>query len=77
MRLLAQGTNGDPRVVAGESAVAGLAGLLGAMARPMLATALALDNRSRVLLFGSEGDTDPALYERIVGRPAAAVRSLA
>jgi diaminopropionate ammonia-lyase len=77
MRLLAQGTNGDPRVVAGESAVAGLAGLLCAMARPTLATALGLDNRSRVLLFGSEGDTDPALYERIVGRPVAAVRSSA
>jgi diaminopropionate ammonia-lyase len=72
MRLLATGVDGDPCVVAGESAVAGLAGLLGAVAR--LAKALGLDASSRVLLFGSEGDTDPALYESIVGRFAAAVQ---
>jgi diaminopropionate ammonia-lyase len=61
MRLLA------PGIVAGESAVAGLAGLLGAAARPDLARALGLDASSRVLLIGSEGDTDPELYRRIVG----------
>jgi diaminopropionate ammonia-lyase len=75
MRLLAEGSEGDPRVVAGESAVAGLAGLLGALTRPGLAKALGLDGASRVLLFGSEGDTDPALYEQIVGRPAHMVRA--
>ncbi len=60
MRLLA------PQVVAGESAVAGLAGLLAAAARPDLARVLGLDAKSRVLLFGSEGDTDPELYRRII-----------
>jgi diaminopropionate ammonia-lyase len=60
MRLLA------PRLVAGESAVAGLVGLLGVAARPELARALGLDAASRVLLIGSEGDTDPALYRKIV-----------
>jgi len=62
MRLLA------PGIVAGESAVAGLAGLLGAAARPELARAIGLDRSSRVLLFGSEGDTDPELYRKIVDR---------
>lgn len=61
MRLLA------PQVVAGESAVAGLAGLLGAAARPDLARRLGLDEHARVLLIGSEGDTDPELYRKIVG----------
>jgi diaminopropionate ammonia-lyase len=75
MRLLGEGIDGDPPVVAGESAVAGLAGLLGAMARPELAQALALGASSRVLLFGSEGDTDPALYRQIVGKAADAVRA--
>jgi diaminopropionate ammonia-lyase len=60
MRLLA------PQIVAGESAVAGMAGLLGAAARPDLARTLGLDADSRVLLFGSEGDTDPELYRKIV-----------
>jgi diaminopropionate ammonia-lyase len=75
MRLLGHGVDGDRPIVAGESAVAGLAGLLGAMARPALAKALALDASSRVLLFGSEGDTDPVLYEQIVGRSAATIRA--
>lgn len=60
MRMLA------PQVVAGESAVAGMAGLMGAAVRPDLVQALGLDASSRVLLFGSEGDTDPELYRKIV-----------
>ena len=66
MRLLA---DGDPPVVAGESAVAGLAGLLAAPDE------IGIDEGSVVLLFGSEGDTDPELYREIVGRPADAVRA--
>ena len=77
MRLLADGVSGDPPVVAGESAVAGLAGLLVARGRPETAAALGLDGNARALLFLSEGDTDPLLYERIVGRPAASVRGAA
>jgi diaminopropionate ammonia-lyase len=29
-----------------------------------------LDQDSRVLLLGSEGDTDPAIYREVVGRSA-------
>ena len=63
MRLLARR---EPKVVAGESAVAGLAGLLLAAREPFARTALGLSEESRVLLFGTEGATDPALYERLV-----------
>ena len=73
MRLLADGVGDDPPVVAGESAPAGLAGVLAAMADGDAAKTLGLGSDSRVLLFGTEGDTDPELYERIVGRPAEAV----
>jgi diaminopropionate ammonia-lyase len=74
MRLLADGRFGDRPVVAGESAVAGLAGLIAAAADPRARRDLGLSARSRVLLFGTEGDTDPAVYQAIVGRSAAAVR---
>lgn len=77
MRRLAAGVGGDAPIVAGESAVAGLAGCLGALADPTLAKQLELSPDSRVLLFGSEGDTDPALYRQIVGRDAATVRAAA
>ncbi len=68
MRLLAAGTGGDAPVVAGESGVAGLAGLLAACADEKLRGKLGLDAASRVLVIGSEGATDPDLYARIVGR---------
>ncbi|WP_158925935.1 diaminopropionate ammonia-lyase [Acidisphaera sp. S103] len=49
----------------GESGVAGLAGLLLAAADPAARAALRLTNHSRVLLFGTEGVTDPVVYDRI------------
>ncbi|MCB9667344.1 MAG: diaminopropionate ammonia-lyase [Myxococcales bacterium] len=66
MRCLARGAFGDAPIVAGESAVAGLAVLLAAISQPPLRHTLGLTADSRVLLFGTEGATDPALYERIV-----------
>jgi len=66
MRYLARGTFGDAPIVAGESAVAGLAVLLAAIAQPTLKSSLGLTSESQVLLFGTEGATDPALYEEIV-----------
>jgi diaminopropionate ammonia-lyase len=73
MRLLSRGLAGDPPVVAGESAVAGLAGVLGALQHPETAAALGLGPSSRVLVFGTEGATDAKLYREIVGRTAEAV----
>jgi diaminopropionate ammonia-lyase len=68
MRLLAEGIGGDAPVVAGESGVAALAGLLAACADGGARKSLGLADDSRVLVIGSEGATDPALYRRIVGR---------
>jgi diaminopropionate ammonia-lyase len=62
MRVLARRR---PPVVAGESAVAGLAGLLLAGRDPLSRAMLGLDAQSRVLLFGTEGATDPELYARL------------
>jgi diaminopropionate ammonia-lyase len=47
----------------GESGVAGLAGLLLAEADPAAREALGLTRESRVLLFGTEGVTDPLVYD--------------
>ncbi len=54
-------------IVSGESGAAGLAGLLVAVATPALREALALTADSRVLLFSTEGATDPARYAELVG----------
>jgi diaminopropionate ammonia-lyase len=68
MKLLAAGAGGDKPFVAGESAVAGLAGALAAEDAPEIAAKLGLDPNSKVLIFGSEGATDPETYAQLVGR---------
>ena len=57
----------NPKVVAGESAVAGLAALLLAGADPLSRAMLGLEEGSRVLVYGTEGATDPDLYARLTG----------
>jgi diaminopropionate ammonia-lyase len=60
-------------VVGGESGVAGLAALEIAARDTAMRAALGLDASSRVLLFGTEGATDPELYTRLVGESAESV----
>lgn len=74
MKRLASPVGGDPAVVAGESGGAGLAGLVAAVGDAGLVQELGLGPQSRVLVINTEGATDPALYESIVGRSPAAVR---
>lgn len=70
MRALASPAPGDPAIVAGETGAAGLAVLLAAEGHAEIRRTLELDAQSRVLLIGSEGDTDPQLYRQIVGSHA-------
>jgi len=74
MRLLADPSTGDPLIVAGESAVAGLAALIAATGHDAARKALGLDADSRVLVFGTEGDTDAELYLQLIGRSGDDVR---
>ncbi|MHA3904643.1 diaminopropionate ammonia-lyase [Castellaniella sp. WN] len=75
MRLLANGCGQDAPIVAGESAVAGVAGCLAAAANPEWREKLRIDQNSRILFFASEGDTDPVLYRNIVGKTADEIRT--
>jgi diaminopropionate ammonia-lyase len=67
MRRLAFPEPGDPAIIAGESGGTGLAGLVACLNNASARQALALGPTSRVLLFNSEGATDPGMYERLVG----------
>lgn len=67
MKQLARAENGRSRVVAGESGGAGLAGLLAAASDPQSRALLGLDANSRVLLFNTEGATDPSIYKSLTG----------
>ena len=66
MRLLAGGLQGSPSIEAGECSTAGLAALLAARRDPALWSELGFDETSVVLLIGTEGATDPDLYQSIM-----------
>ncbi|RZM83011.1 diaminopropionate ammonia-lyase [Leptolyngbya iicbica LK] len=57
-------------IVGGESGVASLAGLLTVGQRSDLRQQLGLTTTSRVLTFGTEGATDPEIYQKLINRSA-------
>lgn len=68
MRILGNPLDGDDRVVSGESGAVTAGMLFELLKREELKEArqqLQLDENSRVLLFSTEGDTDPLMYRRI------------
>ena len=67
--MLAAPLRGDPAVVSGESGAVGMGAVSAIMEDEdcgALRAALELDRDSRVLLFSTEGDTDPERYRQIV-----------
>lgn len=73
MNRLARPKAQDPAIVAGESGGAGLAGLLVVAKDSLLRTSLKLDEKSRILVFNTEGATDPDRYRELTGLEAAEV----
>lgn len=69
MRMLSSPVKGDPQVVSGESGAVSM-GLLSTLltddSYQDLRNALNLDGNSVVLMFSTEGDTDPESYQNIV-----------
>lgn len=67
MRRLAQGSERDTPILAGESGVAGLIALQALLENPARAQEVGLEHSSRVLLISTEGATAPELYRELVG----------
>ena len=69
MRMLGAPVKGDPQVVSGESGAVGM-GLISTLMQSdeykELREAIGLDENSQVLMFSTEGDTDPVNYKKIV-----------
>lgn len=66
VRMLANGQSGDCRIEVGESAVAGLIGLICGATSPSLRDEMKLGSESRAMIIGSEGITDPSLFRAIM-----------
>ncbi len=69
MRMLAAPVKGDPQVISGESGAVGM-GLIAALMEndehKDLRDAIGLDRDSKILMFSTEGDTDPENYRAVV-----------
>ena len=69
MRMLASPVKGDPAVTSGESGAVGM-GLVATLMESDdykdLRDAIGLDRFSQVLMFSTEGDTDPDKYRKVV-----------
>ena len=70
MRTLAQGSERDTPIVAGESGVAGLAALEWLRSDPQRSEQVGLTAESRVLIISTEGATAPREYTRLLGQSA-------
>ncbi|WP_086444201.1 diaminopropionate ammonia-lyase [Candidatus Enterococcus lemimoniae] len=71
MRMLGAPLKGDPQVISGESGAVAMGLVATAMQDPEykeLRDTLELDENSRVLMFSTEGDTDPDNYKKILWR---------
>jgi diaminopropionate ammonia-lyase len=69
MRMLGAPLKGDPQVISGESGAVAM-GLVATVMQDLeykeLRDALKLDKESKVLMFSTEGDTDPDNYKKIL-----------
>lgn len=71
MRQLAYPIGSDPKVISGESGAVGMGALHLILTHPDytdLKAQLGIDADSRILLFSTEGNTDPETYAEIVGQ---------
>lgn len=69
MRMLGAPVKGDPQVISGESGAVAMGLTYALMKMPEYADmrkALKIDENSRILMFSTEGDTDPENYRKIV-----------
>lgn len=63
MRLLNKNT---PQIESGESSAAGLAALIDLMKKTDLVKSMDINKESSILLFGTEGATDPEIFKSII-----------
>jgi len=64
--LLAESRFSDEKIIGGECAVPGLIALIGSFNNKKYLDKLELNSESNVLLFGCEGLTDKAMYEKLL-----------
>ncbi len=66
MKLLANGSFGNDKIVAGENSAPGVISLIASCNEETIKNKLNLNSSSNVLLIGCEGDTDQEMYKKLL-----------
>ena len=68
MKLLGNASFSDEKIIAGENSAPGVISLIASCEDQKIKNKLGLNLNSNVLVFGCEGDTDKAMYQKLINQ---------
>ena len=68
MKLLGNASFSDEKIIAGENSAPGVISLIASCEDEKIKNKLGLNLNSNVLVFGCEGDTDKAMYQKLINQ---------
>jgi diaminopropionate ammonia-lyase len=68
MKLLGNANFSDEKIIAGENSAPGVISLIASCEDEKIKKKLGLNNNSNILLIGCEGDTDQAMYQKLINQ---------
>jgi len=68
MKLLGNSSFGNDKIIAGENSAPGVISLITSCEDQIIKEKLKLNERSNVLIFGCEGDTDQEMYQKLINQ---------
>ena len=68
MKLLGNGSFSDEKIIAGENSAPGVISLITSCEDEKIKEKLQLNEKSNILLIGCEGDTDQAMYQKLINQ---------
>ena len=68
MRLLGNGSFSKEKIIAGENSAPGVISLIASFEDEKIKEKIGLDKDSNVMLIGCEGDTDQAMYQKLINQ---------
>ena len=68
MKLLGNSSFSDDKIIAGENSAPGVISLIASCEDQTIKEKLDLNEKSNVLVFGCEGDTDQEMYQKLINQ---------
>ena len=68
MKLLGNSSFSEEKIIAGENSAPGVISLISSCEDEVIKKKLQLNEKSNVLVFGCEGDTDQEMYKKLINQ---------